>query len=471
MATRLTWDELASPDSKYDAGKAIVGAAQGAYCQGYRTFPAFYNGSLFGDTPISPIARGLNDAICGNDPGGLPPAPEPIATGGQCEGVLYNVTSTTQFKINGGATQTTAGDLGNVFGAIQLSGINEDGTGWYVNFTSNITQSNPQGITAKAYMLLKPINNPNIFYEFVGYTITITRVDGQPDNCGNMKPDYRDVRPPGNGLGINLDATINFSPELSVPVDVNITNNVVNNNLEVNVDLGGIDVNFDLGGANVNFPNGNGFPGSGGATDLTPVLNQTTQILRDVDDIYDVVNDIFNNRLFFEDDTIIVAGCGDDGVTQVQVPVKVLRDENGNSNRTWIDILAAEIFQLRTQGIIDCAEEFDPVEISPPTIVETGDVLYTALQQPPTIGYLIEILAFDPAEIRTYKLGGDEDLEAGFGNVALSTSSFATIGDLTFMRTRRLFLPATSVTVPHYVRISLKPGITFRVVNLGYRKR
>lgn len=467
MSSQITYRDI---DTEFNPIKPVTDAIRGAYCAGYSAFPAFYNGSPGGSAAQYAINQAQNDAICQNAPTPLPLPPAPIADGGQCPGVLYNLSGSVTFKINGGQSQTSPFDGGSVGGAIQIGGVQEDGIGWFITITSNITPANPQGITGKGYLLSKP-PNPNVFYEFEGYNVQLTRLDGQADNCGNMKPDYRDIRPP-NGNQVTTNVDININPQLTVNVPVIIAPRLTVIAPVLVVNVGGVEAYFDAGGVNINFPGSNVFPGGGGGNvDLKPVLDQTTQLLRDVDDVTDIVNDIYNARLFFEDDTVAVAGCSDDGVVERFIPVKVLRDENGNSQRDLFDTLFAEIFLLRTQGLIDCEESFDPVEISPPTTVGFNDVLYTAVQEPPTIGYLVEITNFEAKELRTYKLAGDEDLEAGFGNVVLVNSDYSTRGDLVFMRTRRLYIDARDVDVPHRVRVSLKPGITFRIVNLGYRKR
>lgn len=457
-------------DTEFNPIRPITDAIRGAYCAGYSAFPALYNGSPGGDAATWAANQARNDFICAPTPSPLPPSPAPIAEGGQCAGVGYRIFGSVNFNVNGGSSSTNPIDLGGVVGAIQLGGLQEDGFGWYVRVTINITPSNPSGVSANAYLLLKP-SNPQVFYEFEGYSLQIQRLDGQPDNCGNMKPDYPDLRlPPGRRITDNVDIPVRPGLNINLPVTIEQVN--INNAVNVNVDVGGIGINFDFGGITVELPPGIGIPGFPDVLDgLDVITDGVGDLIDTVTDITDLVNSLNQTKLEFEAITIEIPDCDGENVVVREVPVKVLRDNKGNSQRELYQAIASQIRRLRTQGLIDCEVDVPAFEIISPETVEPGEVVYSTVQIPPTRGYLIEIVNFDAKELRTYKLAGERDVEAGFGNACIVNEDYSTRGDIIFMRTRRLFIDARDVDTPHRVRVSLKPGVLFRVVNLGYKKR
>lgn len=82
---------------------------------------------------------------------------------------------------------------------------------------------------------------------------------------------------------------------------------------------------------------------------------------------------------------------------------------------------------------------------------------------------LLQILSFNPSAVRTYKLSGSEsDIEAGFGHVSRllfeSPVDFRVVSTLSTLCDLR-YVPEG---VTPKLRVSLKPGISFRVLDFRY---
>lgn len=420
-------------------------------------------------TDLEFLRQGYNE-VCTPQRPQIPPPPLPNGATGKCVGATYrvDVEGTREVISNGQVINTLpfqAFQAGRD-GEIAIVGQGKTGNTYFTNirYGIGVLGNNGEGIAETIPCFIEQEEGAGVFgSKLVSYTVNFVLLSGA-DNCGKPADRTYPVTPPIS-LPINIPVTI--APDVTIPVAVNNLN--IDVGVSLNVDIGvNIEANIDFGGVTINL----GGSGGGGNVDLSPVLDATGQILSNQGVMNTSLNDLLTARLRFVDYNVVVASCdGDGNVTQKIVNCKTLADYNGNSLECIFDELFAEIYGLRTQGIIDCASEFDPVEIVPETTVEIGDVLYSAEQEPPTRGYLIEITNFDAAEFRTYKLSNDEDIEAGFGNVSIVSSNFATFGDVVFMRTRRLVLDAREVDVPHRIRVSLKPGIAFRIVNLGYNKR
>lgn len=454
-------DTVSSP---YNLGKNLINGARSAYCSLYRQYP-YYTTGTFIDGP-GKFAKGLNDTIC-ND---LNPPPDPLPpfNGGQCVGVNYNMSIVVHYTaffdgVNQG--QFTLNNTFGVSGAIRDLHYKVEYPDVYLYFLEAYgTPTFPTGSQQRLLLIQQQPPNPRVFNRFDSVDITVARQDGQPDNCGNPPPDWKDRTQPPPSLIDDVNININVTPTLQVNVPVTINNFITNNNSRPTVIIKNPSIKFEFGtnGVSTNYPSG----GSSGATDLTPVLNATTQIQRDLVDIGGTVQDIYDKRLRFIDNNVPIASCSDGVVSENQVTVKVLSD-GVNSESVLTDYMFAELFNLRKEGVITCLPPENATVLFTGSTVNGQGVLYSDILQPPSIGYLLEILSFDINLLRTYTLYGD-DSEYGFGNLSLTSSNKAVIGDYTRVFTTKTFIPASDIKFPHRVRVSLKAGIEFRVVDLGY---
>lgn len=468
--TRYTYEELSQP-SGYNLGKELTNAARTAVCTVYNNAPGWmtYRDGSYDNLPGGQFARGFWDSVCENSGVPLPPRPSLPFNGGQCPGGAYTIEfSVTSTRVFNGVDQETITQTNStgVEGGIRPVGLIQiNGDYFYRCFVGVGGSGGVQG-TEQNYPILDVFNPaiPAQFYRLESFSVSVTPQPGNPDNCGNTDPIWDDLTPPSQSLIENLNINVDVGVDVNIPVRITNIDNSIDNSVRVefNNDFG-VDVNFDLGGGNVNYPGGS----SGGATDLTPVLEQTTQILRDLDDTYDVVNDIFNARLLIKPNIISVAGCEDGVVVERQITVNTLEDETGQTLGVRDDVMFAELYRLRTEGRVKCAENVAPNVILEGDTLDDEGVFFTNTINPFHIGFLVQVIQFDPKFVRTYKLD-TQSPEAGFGNAVICTTNGAAVGDFTRVWLADTFISARDIRFPHGLRLSLKRGIVFRVVSLGY---
>lgn len=188
-------------------------------CSLYRTLP----GAMV-ETPVSDLLKIVWDDLCVDDPSGLPLPPTPQYQGGQCEMVQYNVSVQYTGQYQGNPLVDTYvlsvwGQVGEVSFEIQPNGL-----------LNTLLQCH--GYTAGGY-LPALVTVQRLGYQTAGVTdiyisnVTISRPDGQPDNCGNPPANYPSVTPPVGGYtspsipvvyndGTDFNITVNLQPPKSV---------------------------------------------------------------------------------------------------------------------------------------------------------------------------------------------------------------------------------------------------------------
>lgn len=234
-------------------------ALQGATCGLWESAPNRFLEATFGGLPAPPgrnaFVSMMND-YCNDYPGFVPPTAEAPFDGGQCP-VEYDVTAQWTVKRNLTNQVFTASGTSRFLGPINLAG----------------TQTN-QGLIAGYVSTgqgLQPVTDQFDVNEWSDFSFGIqgvSRVDGQPDNCGSPPIRFPGEPQPGDDDGITINIPIEISPGVTVDVDVELLpdiNNVVipvviNNRVVAEINLGG--VNFNIGGSN-----------GGGNVDLGPVLD------------------------------------------------------------------------------------------------------------------------------------------------------------------------------------------------------
>ena len=233
-------------------GELIKRAKSGA-CDLYRRFPGFMTGTEFITTPGGALSRGVWDNLCGDDPGGLPNLPPQPFEGGQCPCVVYDVTVTYDL-IDGTTrrqTQSLYGEIGEVVVEYEpnnnIGEPDESGPG-----RVGIRCRGDLFVSAECFDTFVS----NYIFGFVAkrsidtFTIvSVVRKDGNPDDCGNpprgWNPNDRLIPSPDDLMDEIQDDPDNGN---DFGITIPVVYAPINNDLQINVDVGGITIGFDLGG-------------------------------------------------------------------------------------------------------------------------------------------------------------------------------------------------------------------------------
>ena len=264
--------ESASPSLK----ARVVDIAVDAICIIHENTPAAWlSDQITNGGKIAPEHIMLDD-LC-RPRNQLPPPPIAPFEGGQCDEVRYRVNFTVVLRgpaINGVFPSPRSQQFDVlVWGKIQsfsLSGFTDEVSGpfRYQGYKNVLCLCRGDGgLPNPAPYQVRIIGSSSS--EIQSYSIdSITRVDGQPDNCGSPPAKYPVVPIPPE----SLDRSVNFpiTPTINAPVRV-VVNPVVKFAPTVlapviSVNVGGINVNFSLGGFTLtptyNSPTTNNYPTS-----------------------------------------------------------------------------------------------------------------------------------------------------------------------------------------------------------------
>lgn len=235
-----------------------------AFCAYLDTFEGFQSWFFENDAiPTTPptlvAARWANRALCNMEP---PPFTGPPFQGGQCP-VTYSITTEIYACVTAGCGTQGPYGLGNYLGPITgLRGGFQPGQGWGV-FISHA------GV--ESYFNLSS-GGPTTYVSFDVQNPILTRLDGQPDNCGNPTPPIDPTPPPypriprdvpyqdNDGNNFTIPIILVFAP---VRVNIDGTLNVpfrIQLDPEFNVEFNGT-LNINNGNINFNFGNPNIAPG------------------------------------------------------------------------------------------------------------------------------------------------------------------------------------------------------------------
>lgn len=228
------------------AGDFLVDAANAArrgVCRAFRKAPAAIVGSPL-DNGAARAWQGLAERLCNPLPEPLPEPSDPVP-GGQCQGVLYSLIY---------RSRNTPSDPWVESGALERYGA-------ISGIVLERASETAMAIVLKSGGAVPPGTPTDEILGFVSgeagslgsaELLEVNRVDGLPDNCGDVPPnypiqpadagdlDYDDVIPVG-GKPVKLPVTIN-----PVKVDVGIQVKP-----EFNVNIGGIQINLDVTGAKI----------------------------------------------------------------------------------------------------------------------------------------------------------------------------------------------------------------------------
>lgn len=206
----IPWAAIPPLIARGFAAAAAADAIRDEFCQLYDQYPEFISGAI-GYLPGGGFVNSLIPFVC---PNSSPPSQpfEPPFNGGQCCG-LYNVTVVG--VLEGETVDTTfpaPGKIGGVF--------------WRESEGSPVLYS---GSWLLESGLDCPGVEPRLDFLWGGTNlsmmpsasiVSISRVDGLPDDCGNPNPTWPRVSPPPSGLNFDINVPVG-NVNVTVPVSVN----------------------------------------------------------------------------------------------------------------------------------------------------------------------------------------------------------------------------------------------------------
>ena len=247
-------------------------------CELWRDFPDFVTQST---SPASSFSRGFMNQMCVSLQPPLTPPSTPF-TGGQCCDGQYQVVCSYEFRqcLNDSVVQSGAPNptvTGKINGleyglapgsstVYVLDLVYEDCAGTEFRFP---IVSNSQCQSVEDCFTTDPLDPDRFCYNLAtsSWAITsVTRTDGQPDNCGNPNDDYGSPTPAPNQLNKTVNLTLNDGLDLSLEIQyIQIANQY---NFPMNFKVNGVNVSLDFGGINFYAPDG--FESPSGSNNVPP---------------------------------------------------------------------------------------------------------------------------------------------------------------------------------------------------------
>lgn len=352
---QFPWQFWSDPNAAIAPSVRQIGnRARDIGCDLYRRFPRWLTGD-YGAVALPNPVRLLWDMMC-QDPADDPPGPEVPFTGGQCP-VRYTVV--VNFSAAGGAPGLPPANF-NVtlrpYGPIRGLRITANGGGGKSLDLIGAEFFDPN---------IQAVYNVTTWTDSAysgetGTIVSLTREDGQPDECGDPPPEWPDVMPEPGDLtfvtNINIDGV-----DVSVPVIIPTINFNPNFNFQpqFTVDIGGVRVTIDLGGIDFSFdptinlpriPSGPDprppadrpppvtppTPGNGGEcpdVNLEPVLTAIAEVKQDTEEILALIEELLNcdrckrEPITFNGYALRSSGAAQSGVVQLDPKSRWVRLE------------------------------------------------------------------------------------------------------------------------------------------------
>lgn len=214
-------------------------------CDLYKQYPWALT---FGDT--GNYSKGVWDELCGERPSGLPAPPTLPFTGGQCVGVQYRINMEAAYAE--GSPPRLKVDRYPQFFSGPIVGVR--------------TIKKPVSSDRSSYEFFLQVGNPvqeirqtetqwGSFEASYGIpepyvrVVSVSRTDGQPDNCGNLPIDYPQTPVPPAARTTSVEVNVHGNT-YNVPITFKGVNNY-----NIELDAGDISFSFDLVGVNINSNN------------------------------------------------------------------------------------------------------------------------------------------------------------------------------------------------------------------------
>ena len=273
------------PTSTYKVAKAagnlsgllnLVDYAASAICGLYGKSPSSFLRVINPANGLIDNSRPVFDDLCTNI-APLPPGPSLQYPGGQCDLVSYIVICNATERVadgNGGVIERPFQLNDRLTGPIKSIALGPVDT--IIDRGSTVTGSANIIINCRGSAFQNPTpqqdlleGTGNSFSRLINLgSISVTRTDGQPDNCGSPNPAYPSPSPNPNDYTKIVPYPVPGGGTINIPVSI-VPTFAPSPGIfrpEVNVTVGGMNVNFSLGGftlsptvslpVNVNFPVG-----------------------------------------------------------------------------------------------------------------------------------------------------------------------------------------------------------------------
>lgn len=266
----FSMDELARSlgEDKANFAKNMANEAANFACGLYKDFP----GSII-KNPADSFLRGFWDTLCDKRPPGLPTPPSPDFQGGQCP-VYYALAFESHTGYNDGTDRPILGAISG----IEIAHMRHPQFGswaWYF-LVSAPRVLNADFINGKYWITASTSFNFPDPRPPKPIMRGLTRIDGQPDNCGNPPPTnwYPVVPIPTDRQSTVITNVYNDSTNIKIP----LTYAPISGQFGVNINVGGVNVGFDLGGVTFDFGFDSSQPGQQIDDKITNVQNNVKNI-------------------------------------------------------------------------------------------------------------------------------------------------------------------------------------------------
>ena len=229
------------------AGDFLVDAANAArrgVCRAFKKAPAAFVGGPL-DNPVAQAWDGLARRLC--DPINETPddASDPVP-GGQCKDVLYSVEWRSRNQPSDPWSSPTTISRYGPIGGIYLDRVSD--TAMAITLKSG-GSSLPTSPTEEVLGFVSGGSGTQGSAEILG----VSRLDGQPDNCGDVPPNY--PQQPLQPSDLDYDDTLQAGGKPTrVPISIKPVEVAVGIQIkpEFNINVGGIQVSLDITGAKIN---------------------------------------------------------------------------------------------------------------------------------------------------------------------------------------------------------------------------
>lgn len=159
-------------------------------------------------------------------------------------------------------------------------------------------------------------------------------------------------------------------------------------------------------------------------------------------------------------------------------PIQILVGENGSTEAEIMETFE-QIAELRTEQCLrECECDYvigDPFVIGRATTTYEQNVFYHSILDE-CVSVILMIEGAIPPNINLYKLSANQETEGKFGNLSVAKQApgggYAMCGDAVFVWTQKTFYPIpVEAGRERYIRVSLKPGLTYTLYDSGERKK